>query len=65
MRAHTPNRRASWGDEHDGEALTEVHDVWDTHYRRTWWMRHRHQVIVLGLVTIVVSAVSALIASVF
>ena len=32
-------RRASWRDEH-GDSLLEVHMVFDTHYKRTFWKRH-------------------------
>ena len=51
-------RRASWRDEH-GDSLHEVHMVFDTHYKRTFWKRHGPSlicfcVLVVPAVTLVV-----------
>ena len=52
------NRRASWS-----EDLEVVHNVWDTHYRRSCFNRNRASVlllVVLLIVAMVIGAVAAL-----
>mmetsp|Transcript_8476 Transcript_8476/g.17067 ORF Transcript_8476/g.17067 Transcript_8476/m.17067 type:complete len:126 (-) Transcript_8476:309-686(-) len=58
----SPRRMTTWGDEH-GHDLMITHHVYDTHYKRSFYRRHRFEICCASMVLSLAAIIAAVVLS--